>query len=62
MEIINTLPRIPVSEDDIFNLYTRYYYDVRGNQIAVVDTNWNLTRTYYDLGGSSDRSGTESGV
>ena len=37
------------SGDDIYNLYTRYYYDVRGNQIAVVDTDWNITRTYYDL-------------
>jgi RHS repeat-associated protein/CSLREA domain-containing protein len=42
-------PQNLISGDDIFNLYTRYYYDVRGNQIAVVDTDWNITRTYYDL-------------
>ena len=42
-------PQNSVSGDDIFNLYTRYYYDVRGNQIAVVDTDWNITRTYYDF-------------
>jgi len=42
-------PQNSVSENDIFNLYTRYYYDVRGNQLAVVDTDWNITRTYYDL-------------
>lgn len=42
-------PQNLVSGDDIFNLYTRYYYDVHGNQIVVVDTDWNITRTYYDL-------------
>ena len=36
-------------DGNIFNLYTRYYYDPLGNQIAVVDTNWTITRTYYDL-------------
>ena len=38
-----------VSGNDTYNLYTRYYYDARGNQIATVDTNWTITRTYYDL-------------
>ena len=42
-------PQNSGSGNDIFNLYTRYYYDARGNQIGVVDTDWNITRTYYDL-------------
>ncbi len=42
-------PQNLVSGDNIYNLYTRYYYDIRDNQLAVVDTDWNITRTYYDL-------------
>ncbi|RPI89239.1 MAG: hypothetical protein EHM40_21185, partial [Chloroflexi bacterium] len=38
-----------ISGDNVYNLYTRYYYDPRGNQIAVVDTDWNIIRTYYGL-------------
>jgi RHS repeat-associated protein/CSLREA domain-containing protein len=43
-------PQNLVSADgkNIYNLYTRYYYDSRGNPIAVVDTHWTITRTYYD--------------
>ena len=37
------------SGNDIYNIVTGYRYDLRGNQIAVIDTNWNITRTYYDL-------------
>ena len=42
-------PQNFVSGDNTYNLYTRYYYDLRGNPIAVIDTGWNITRTYYDL-------------
>jgi len=42
-------PQNLVSGENIYNLYTRYYYDARDNQIAVVDTDWNITRIYYDL-------------
>ncbi|RPI91406.1 MAG: DNRLRE domain-containing protein, partial [Chloroflexi bacterium] len=41
-------PQNLVSGENIYNLYTRFYYDARGNQTAVVDTDWNITRTYYD--------------
>jgi RHS repeat-associated protein/CSLREA domain-containing protein len=34
---------------DQFNITTDYFYDARDNQIAVVDTLWKITRTYYDL-------------
>ena len=32
-----------------YNLTTKYFYDVRGNQIAVIDTSGTITRTYFDL-------------
>ncbi|HKJ40098.1 MAG TPA: SBBP repeat-containing protein [Anaerolineales bacterium] len=34
---------------DKYNITTRYFYDSRGNQIAVADTDWVVTRTYYDF-------------
>jgi RHS repeat-associated protein/CSLREA domain-containing protein len=39
----------PQNDENKYNLVTRYRYDQRGNQIAVVDTYWAITRTYYDL-------------
>jgi RHS repeat-associated protein len=37
------------SGENIYNIVTRYRYDARGNQIVVIDTNWMIARTYYDL-------------
>jgi len=34
---------------DKYNITTEYFYDLRGNQIAVKDTYGVITRTYYDL-------------
>ena len=34
---------------NIYNLVTEYRYDIRGNQIAIIDTYGVITRTYYDL-------------
>jgi RHS repeat-associated protein len=46
----NFTQNLPVNDGkDIYNIVTRYRYDARGNQIAVVDTNWTIARTYYDL-------------
>jgi RHS repeat-associated protein len=41
----------PQNFQDIYNLTTRYYYDVRGRQIATKDTYDVVTRTYYDEAG-----------
>ena len=32
-----------------YNITTEYFYDTRGNQIAIKDTYGVITRTYYDL-------------
>jgi RHS repeat-associated protein len=37
--------------DNLYNITTHYYYDARGNQIAVKDTYNAITRTYYDAAG-----------
>lgn len=40
---------IPQNYQDKWNIVTEYRYDSRGNQIAVIDTNGVITRTWYDL-------------
>ncbi len=39
----------PQNDENKYNLVTEYRYDMRGNQIAVIDTYGVITRTYYDL-------------
>src|SRR6185436_3917823 len=45
----NYVPARPQNDENKYNLVTEYRYDVRGNQIAVIDTYGTITRTHYDL-------------
>jgi len=45
----NYVPARPQNDENKYNLVTEYRYDIRGNQIAVIDTYGTITRTYYDL-------------
>lgn len=45
----NYVPSRPQNDENKYNLVTEYRYDIRGNQIAVIDTIGVITRTYYDL-------------
>ncbi len=44
----NYVPARPQNDEAIYNLVTEYRYDVRGNQIASIDTYGVITRTYFD--------------
>lgn len=45
----NYVPSRPQNDEDKYNLVTEYRYDLRSNQIAVINTYGMITRTYYDL-------------
>ena len=41
-------PRSAENAENLYNITTRFYYDVRGNQIATKNADGVITRTYYD--------------
>ncbi len=48
LSVRNYNPDFSQNHQDLYNLTTRYTYDVRGRQIAVQDTYGSITRTYYN--------------